>query len=184
MTTAWTVAFVVLSAVVLLLAIVVVGALRRTTNVLVQAEASLRKKSRGLDFGGLSPGASVPGFYVRDPDDRRVSSSDLFKDDLSLVLFMEAECGPCRELAATLTNGSTRPAEPLALMVVMDEAGRKRDYDLPSFARVLYQEGRTASNAFQSIATPQAFVIERGGIVRDRFVPSSVDQLHTFTHRT
>lgn len=180
MSTPWAVAFVALWAVVILLAVVVLGLLRRIGAVLERTEATITAAARSV--GGARPVTKIGSFEVRNVDRAIVSSSELFSTG-SVVLFMSAGCEPCRKLASELT-GVTDTIDGVPLYVLIEDSRVAREFPLPPRATVLYQVDSAASRAFANLVTPQAFAVDVGGEVIDVAVPASAQDIRRLASET
>lgn len=94
MSTSWMLAFGMLAACVLAIALVVLGTLRRISGVLELAEARLAELPATRGPGGLEPGASLPAFTVE-----RFGGGILTDEDLrgspGLLLLISSTCPAC-----------------------------------------------------------------------------------------
>jgi hypothetical protein len=169
MSTPWIIAFAVLWATVLLLALVVLGVLRRLVGVLERAENYLPTGSGGTALG-LDPGARASPFEGILGERGAVSSEELLRNT-TLMLFMEADCGPCATLAQEL-HGIRDTIEGVTFYVVLDEEHGDPTW-MPRDIQLLYEQKNEISRAFLNNATPQAYVIdERRRILARRPVNS------------
>lgn len=183
MSTAWVIAFVVLAAAVIVNLVVVVGLLRRISSVLEGAERALAQSVGTLDVPGGVPllGRASP-FHVYTLDGLRISSDDLLKE-ITILLFMEAGCQPCRELSSQLHPGGDGLDE-TPLVIVIPDTDAREDLKLDGAQlRIVLQPDRAASRAFRTEATPYAFVVYPGGVVLDRLVPRSWADLRLLARR-
>lgn len=178
MTTPWIIAFLILCGVVLLLVVILLGTLRRITGVLERAEAIVGTDRRTVDVGGLSIGEHVPPFEVRDESGALIQSSDLV-EAMSVILFIDSDCKPCDDLVKELAEDGD--ATNLPLIVITDDA-RARSA-LPRSISVFVQSDRSASDAFHSIGTPQAFLVSPDLVIRDRTFPNSAARLKDLADR-
>jgi hypothetical protein len=160
-TTAWVVAYVVLAALVLLLAIVVLGTLRRVVPALERAEAAVRAPLPA----GLRPGSPVPEFVAFAADGSPLDERDFVGP--VVLLFIGAACPPCE----ALINDVRARAEPLSGRVIAVARDTNANRELLSEAplEVAFHDG-SVSSAFQTAATPHAFAIS-DGVVVDVAVP-------------
>lgn len=180
MSTPWIVAVLILWGLTVVLAVTVLGVLRRIGPVLERTETLLATGRPAV--GGAPPGTTVPPFEVKDENGALVASSEIFSSP-ALVLFMSSICEPCRSLAADM-SGFEGQVEGVPLFIVMEDSEEARRFPLPRSAAVLYQADQSASKAFQNISTPQVFLVEEGGIVIDLLVPGSLDGIrrHVVEH--
>jgi hypothetical protein len=170
MTGPWIAAFLVLWAAVLVLAVLVLGLLRRIGPVLERAERAIRMSDALAHVDGLPPGAAVPEFDVVDPTGRRLPFADAGSGD-RVVLFVDADCPACSGLADALA------AEPgiaqLPIVVVTGRATSVSHYarlvaaGLPVFG----QPDGAASAAFQQHASPYAVAVSANHTVVASLIP-------------
>ena len=161
---------------VLLLGFVVVGVMRRITGVLEQAESRLATELGG----GVPLLTAIPPFeLVDDATGEIVSSEDVIQEP-TVLLFMEADCERCWQLASAL---SEQGAANFPLVVVAGKQGLGAGFELPANVPVFRQKGEEVAQLFQSTMTPHAFVVDQAGVVLDRAVPGSIDQLHELARR-
>jgi hypothetical protein len=170
MTTPWLVAFTLLWAFVILVAFVLVGALRRVTNVLEKAETQLAAEGSGVGVMTV-----VPEFELYRRDGTTISSAELVVEP-TIVLFMESSCRPCKQLAVDL-DGFDDKVDEVPFVVVLDDTQPAREFPISPGVRVLYERGHAVSDLFQSVVTPQAFVLDVGGVVLDRKRPRDYSAL-------
>lgn len=136
MTGFWIVAFLSLYLVVLGLIILVLGVMRRTIVVLERTEGFLKTSVDSVS--GLPRGSSLPAFHARTRESEIVTASDL-RDTAAVLLFSQARCRPCEEVAAELASIDRAPIS-VPLFVVTDDTVEGRATSYGSFARVFYQE--------------------------------------------
>jgi len=170
----WIVAFVVLWTVVIGVAVIVLGLLRRISAVLEHAETHVAERtSSGLDVGGVPAGTVVGEVELVDEDGH--GHREQF-DRPTLVLFMSDDCYPCQELGRRLKNAGEL-LEGVRLFVIADESDSQTRLRVPTEVAVLYQRGGAVSAAFATTTAPHLFYVNTGGIVLDSTVPGSVDDL-------
>lgn len=177
MSAPWIAAFVALWISLLLLAVILLGVLRRITGVLERAEAAISDAGGGIDLGGVAPGSVVSPFELRDADGRTVTSAEVITEPTILV-FMSSRCGPCKALSREL-GGAGATIDGLAFFVVMDDSDDGRRFTVPPSVPIVYQLDGAVSAIFQQRSTPQAFVIDQGGFVLDRAIPNSLEDLRS-----
>jgi hypothetical protein len=157
MNTPWAIAFGALWVVVLLNAVVTVGVLRRIGNILERTEALMASGTDGLSLGGVPVGVQVEEFRVFENRGnhkvREIKSAELIRAP-TILLFMGAHCGPCREIGKDL-KPSTDEIDGVPFVPVLYEEEGRPDW-LPAGVRAVYQRQEELSRAFQNIATPQA----------------------------
>jgi hypothetical protein len=151
----------------LVLAVIVLGQLRRMGVVLEAAEGVLRAGAATLPAPGLPPGATVPAFRAGAAVGSRPPPAGA-----AVYLFVSADCDPCAPLLEELA-GVPDPLGGVRLVVVADG-------DLaahPAAARidgVVSQDG-AVREAFGAVASPSAFAVAGGTVVDARIV-------NTLTH--
>ncbi|MDQ5822185.1 MAG: hypothetical protein M3540_12160 [Actinomycetota bacterium] len=164
----WITAFACLWLVVMVVAVILLGYLRRVTAILERAEIAVT--SGQVNFGAARVGMQVGQFEVLDSTGHRVASDDLLASEAIYVL-LHSGCDPCRHLAAKL-HGLQLDGVPV--IAVIDDTPAGREFDLPEHLRNLFDPDGSIGTAFKSGGTPQAFAIAAGGVVRDMIVPGSV----------
>jgi hypothetical protein len=175
MSTAWVAAFVVLWVAVLLIAVVVVGLLRRISNVLELAEAgALAAGSGGAAIGGLPVASYAPEFRVFGESGDEVRTPDLVRTP-TILLFMDAHCGPCEQLAADLEPAMTE-IEGVPFYVVLNQEEGRPGWLSPAVSAV-YQRHGELSQAFENTATPQAYVLDPSRFVLSKRLIGSLADL-------
>jgi hypothetical protein len=172
----WAVAFVALWALVVVLAVVVLGLLRRVAPILAQAEQALGRSAAGLDPGGLPPGEEVPPFEVLDGAGERLRPGDSLPLP-AVFLFVEGGCGPCQSLMAEIQERAPAFAGTRLYVVPADPENGKYDALRGRGITVLKQEGGQVSAAFRQTAFPHAFAVDGDRRVARSEIPGSVDQL-------
>lgn len=174
MTGPWIVAFLALWAVVVLLAVLTLGLLRRLAPALEQAER-VAAMGRVMDDLGLPEGSPVPAFDVVDGAGRAVPFSDVGPPD-RVVLFVDADCPACGAVTTALARHPRPDALPL---VVVAGSGTPPDHYAGLRAAgfpVLAQPDGAATAAFRQRAFPAAFAVA-GGTVVAAAIPGSVADL-------
>lgn len=169
----WVLAVIGLWLSVVFLAVVVLGLLRKVSSFMEAAESRLGGASVPPGFGGLEPGSVVPPFTVLDGDGQVVLSSDLLGSSV-LLLFMEAGCEPCDDLALAL-RGVGQTIGSVAFWILTD-ADSPEPMRLPEGTRVLFQTQKSASKAFQNIASPQLFAV-RHHMVIGKKIPETIEDV-------
>jgi hypothetical protein len=175
MTAPWIAAILGLWAVVLLIAALGVGLLRRATATLEGTQALLRGMTRKPDVGGLTEGARLRDFDAIDAHGGRVHSAS-FRGQPTIYLLMDNECGPCEELERELTRDLDW-LDGIRLVAIFEGGDHPHDSALPSEVEVLFQRAAEVSSAFESSATPHAFAVDGTGVVVAKTVPNSVEHL-------
>ena len=172
MTGPWIVAFLALWAVVLVLAVLVLGLLRRIGPVLERAERAIRMSDALAHVDGLPPGATVPGFEVVDPGGRRLAFVDAGPGD-RVVLFVDADCPACSGLADALAAEPGIAQQPIVVVsgkaTPVGHYARLAAAGLPVFG----QPDGAASAAFQQQAFPYAVALSATRTVVAALIPGS-----------
>lgn len=171
MSGAWVAAFVALWLVTLLNTAVVLGGLRRIVNVLEHVEARLPAEASA---SGAAVGSAIEPFDLVDDEGRELAWTELVQER-TIFLFMSKRCAACEDLARRL--GSRQDVDGVPLVVVMEgdaETGRE---GLPPGLRVLYERDGAATRALGNRATPQAYVVDRSGVVLGRTVLATLEEL-------
>jgi hypothetical protein len=169
-------------AVVALLSLVVAGLTtafvvlsRRIESVLARVETWLATPQ--LRPPGLRPGTRIHSFAALRQNGQPLSDLDL-RGKMTAILFVKADCAVCRGLSRELSRhaldevgiGST------TYVVVRDENERNA-LALDPELEIAFQEDGTVAWAFRSSATPQAFVVDRDGVVLATGFPNRLDDL-------
>ena len=164
MSTPWIAAFAFLWLAVIAVGVVMLGTLRRITSVLERAESQLEAEAVGV-----RPMSVLPSFELYDASGDLVTSESLIREP-TILLFMESGCSPCRQLALAL-EGFDDTVDGVPFVVVLDDSPNARQVPIPPDIRVMYEREGAVSGLFESAITPQAFVIDVGGVVLDRKRP-------------
>jgi hypothetical protein len=173
MTGPWLLAFLALAALVLLMAVVQVGILRRVTVLLERAEAAVAAGGSGAGGDGLNPGARIAPFTASTIDGRRFDSDSVTGEAMWLLL--SAGCGPCQVLAAELAGGSgERIGMPVVALV--GAAGDAAELGLPAWVQVVVAADGIAMATFRTSSTPHAFA-SAGGVVKAQAIPNRLADL-------
>jgi thiol-disulfide isomerase/thioredoxin len=167
MSGAWIAAFAALWLTVLVLGFGVLGILRRFGAVLEEAEKRLVTQ----EFG--APLLSVTDDFQLYDERGRIALARGTITQPTLLLFVEPGCGPCRDLIDQL-KGVADAIDHVPFAVVIEDSRRARSVKIPSALRVLYDRDGEAFRVFRNLATPQAYVVDEGGVVLARRVPTSV----------
>jgi len=162
MTSAWTIAFLALSLLVLLLAVLVVGTLRRIAVVLERAQAELPAASDRSMTLGISPGSTIPYFTAEEVGRGAFTSDDLLGSP-AVVLFLGTSCAPCRDLIDDLRAGHV--PETAARLVVVVDASDAAELAVSSHVTVLAERDKEVARAFETTATPHGFAVSPDGVV-------------------
>lgn len=173
MTAPWIVAFAGLGVTVLVLGVAVVGLLRKSTATLERLSLRLAEW-RPEDMGGLPPGTTVPNFLVSDRNGRRQFAADVLRGPC-LMLLLETGCEPCDGLVRDLwTTGWSSTVPLVAIVQALDPWDAPQ---LPSSIAVRSLPDLAGALGLQSVATPQAFALDRARRVRAKNIPNATDHL-------
>ncbi|MCP9487898.1 MAG: hypothetical protein MSC30_18820 [Gaiellaceae bacterium MAG52_C11] len=175
MSGAWIAAIVALWIVVGLIALVLLGVLRRTAYVLERVESQL------TDAAGATVGAPI-GAGIAEHELHEENGELVYFTDLlgapALYLFMSVSCEPCHTLAPQLEEIRHTP-DAIPLRIVMQgESDDSEALELPSWAQVLFDANGESARAFRYPATPQVFALDERGIVIDSLVPGSAESFN------
>lgn len=181
MSTPWIIAFVVLCVVVVAIGLLTIGILRRISTVLEQAEAVLRLNPLSVGPGGLAAGSRVPDFTATDAESHVVTAQDLLREPC-IVLFLSSGCEPCHRLVADLAGAENDDLD-VPLVLVIAEGDAALDIRPSTRIAVAHQREREIADAFDTRATPHAFVVGRDRMVLETATPNSVEQLRTLALR-
>lgn len=184
MTGPWMVAFGALWLLVIVIAVLVTGLLRRTTATLERLDQYMQYQARTQEMSRLPVGVTVPAFSAYDLEGRLVTSDELF-ERRSLTLFLGDSCEPCDELVEELMTSEIRL--PGAQLVVV---GRSKTLEslverwgagtVRAFAD---SEAGEISRAFDNRVIPQAFVVDPPGTLAASNIPNTVRDLERMVER-
>jgi hypothetical protein len=171
----WVAVLLAQTALVLLLAVVVLGQLRRVAVVLEAAEAALRSQAAPPAAPGLAPGATVPAFAARDPAGAPLAAAAPGGSP-AVYLFVSGDCDACEPLLAELA-GVADPLGGVRLVLVADPVAVERPTAGRVDALLVRQERGEVAAAFQATATPSAFAVDAAGTVVDARVVNTLAHL-------
>ena len=174
MSVPWIVVFGVLSGCVLLIAVVVLGTLRRISGVLEQAEAQLQNAPPGPGPGGLEPGTTAPAFKVRGFSGGWITDEEL-RGSAALIVFVSSTCPACSGLIRDLRRKRTELTIPF--YVVVNSIEEVHVLGLEELDNVLVQPEHELSIAFRTSTTPHAFAINPSGVIVAVNTPNNLSQL-------
>lgn len=174
MTGPWAAAVVLLWLLVVLLAVLVLGLLRRLGPVLERAERALRAGGVPEDLGGLPAGSRVQPFQVLERG-RRVDFAEAGPAD-RVVLFVDASCPACTTLTEALGDGPALAGLPLVVVPGQSTPAEHYAGLAAAGAVVLSQPDGAASAAFGQLAFPWAVALA-GDVVVGQTVPGSPEDL-------
>lgn len=170
MSTSWIVAVLALWTLVLLLAVLLLGTLRRLAPLLERAELAIQRSRPG----GLESGATVPDFEAVDADGERLTAVDL-EQRRSIVLLVDRDCPPCKQLVGEIAAADPRVLE-FELFAIYGERALHSGFPSVVGVRTLVQVDGSVSRAFQSISTPHVFALD-GRRVVDSGTPNTIEGL-------
>lgn len=175
MSAPWAALVLALAAAVIALSAAFIALSRRIAPVLSRTEAWLATPR--VRPPGLGVGARVHSFTALRPDGSSFSEQDLL-GRTSVVVFVKADCAICRRLSSKLTRTRLDTlARGVPTYVVVRDRQEQDALALDPNLNLIYQEDGTASWAFRSSATPQAFVLNPEGIVAAVGFPNSLRDL-------
>jgi len=117
---------------------------------------------------GLQVGTFAPGFSLPRLDGETVTLDDLRAEGKPVVLlFTDPGCGPCRALLPEIGRWQQEHARVLTLALVSRgsrdaNAAKSGEHGI---SRVLLQQDREVSQAYQSVPTPSAVLIRPDGTI-------------------
>jgi len=175
MSSAWIVAYCALAALVLLLALLVLGLMRRIIPTLEQTQELLSAAAQRAIIGGLTPGSTVPSFVVETTDGSRFTEAD-FGADRTVVLFIEDSCTACAGFVQDLLAGAV-PELAARLVVVSNTRSAAQHLTTSPDVTVLVDDQRLVAQAFESAVSPQVFVVDPHARVVAVGMPSTWNEL-------
>ena len=168
MTPSWIAAFSALWAVVMLLAFLVLGTLRRVTAALEQVRTAPEL--------GAAPTTTVEPFELYDDQGSAITSDELLVEPATILLFVKPGCTPCLTLIEELEGVGPR-VEEIPFYVVAPESSQVEELEPPPGLRMLYERDESVTRVFSNGATPQAYAVGSSRLVLDRRVPASLGHL-------
>ena len=169
MSAPWIAAFAVLWLTVLVLTFTVIGLVRRIGGVLEGVEQRLSPVVTEL---GAAVDSTISPFQVADAHGRAVTFEELVTQP-TLLLVMSNHCSACLNLATQLEGvGESVGGVPFTVVT-----NAEPEVPFPATLPVLYDPVGAATTALDNRATPQAYVLDAGGLVLDRRVPGSLADL-------
>lgn len=171
----WIAGFTVLWVVVLLLGVILLGFVRRTSLVLERVEAMLRSSMDGIS--GLPRGSRLPRFEARTQAGAPLTHESLM-GQRAVIIFIGPDCTPCEVLADELVRVADPPtAVPIyAVMTSLD--GTTGDVlDMGPHVTAVVDEADDVSAAFRIGMSPYGFALNESGILVDRAVTNSVEDI-------
>jgi AhpC/TSA family len=169
-TAPWIVSFVALWVLVVVLALLVLGTLRRIAPLLERLESQHSGATADAAPRGLVRGTRVPDFEAVRADGGRFETSDL-RGSESFVLFLSESCRACARFLRRLERDRV-PDLSAELVVVVEDAALARRLDRAAGVTVLVQRDREIAGAFDSNVHPHAFVLDANGLVLGSGTPN------------
>jgi len=162
----WFVAFGSVSLAVVVLAVVVMGILRRVVQALARVEALVADlEAKGLDVSLPMVGQASP---LQVPD-------TIPYEDFTIT-FLELGCDACRSLASDLSSRRFRRAATPNHVVVVDELVGEFAH-LPPTVTVIHDVEGTLFDEWQVTATPTSYYVSAAGLVRAGHHPNKASDL-------
>jgi hypothetical protein len=171
MTEPWIVAYGVLFGLVVLLALLMLGLLRKILP-LLDAERAAASEQPAF---GAEVGSAVDRFPLYTNTGSRIKWEDFLQAPSLLVLTGQG-CRPCDELIPKL-EGLDNEIEGVPLLFVVDGPPDGGELDLDTDWPVLYDRDSAAVKALHNKALPQAYVLAPSGHVLARRIPHSAQDL-------
>lgn len=117
---------------------------------------------------GHAPGTKAPAFATADTSGRRVSLDDLLQPAQPLLLlFMSANCGPCRALLPKVAEWQNEQAHRLTIAIADSGNHKTSVFDAARYGieRVLADTELAIYNAYRAGGTPGAVLIAADGSI-------------------
>ena len=166
-----------LTVLVLILGFFVLGALRALGVLTWRLDQMEVTRPSRLGREGLKVGKKAPDFTLPSADGGELSLHDFARRKLLLV-FTQAGCGPCHDIAPELNRVQAK-GEHQVLVVNNGEPAETREWVAEVHARfpVLMQEKFSLSKRYEIFATPFAFLIDEQGIIASNGIVGSAQYL-------
>ena len=153
---------------------VLLGNLRATGLLswrLAQLEATTPSR---IGRSGLKPGKPAPRFTLPSVTGEEVSLAD-FSGRKVLLVFVQAGCGPCHDVAPELNRFSKRNSSIQVLVINNATAEEACEYAREVGAQfpVLVQDKWSVSKKYEVFATPFGFLIDEDGVIAANGIVSS-----------
>lgn len=177
MLTVFVVSNILLWLLVVFLAFLLLGALRAHSVLCWKLEELEATTPNRVGRSGLKPGKPAPEFTLPKVGGGEGSLRD-FAGRPVLLVFVQAGCGPCHAIAPEL-NKLARKNDLQVVVVNNAEPDIAREWaeDVKAEFPVLIQEKWRVSKSFEVYATPFAFLIDAGGVVRSAGIAGSQQHL-------
>lgn len=172
----WEAATVGLYVVVAVLTLTVLGTLRRLLPILERGEWILAAVPSPGSPGGLPEGSLAPSFEVEELRTRRTIATADLVGQATVILLVDSSCALCEQLLRDLEFNAASTMD-CGLLVIGDENTFTGNRTPPPGCYFAIDRGRAVARAFASQATPHAFVLDQGNIVRGSGTPNTWEQL-------
>ncbi|MGD9857858.1 MAG: peroxiredoxin family protein [Planctomycetaceae bacterium] len=162
---------------VLILGFFVLGALRALGILTWRLDQLEVTRPSRLGREGLKVGKRAPDFTLPSADGGEISLHDYSGRKLLLV-FTQAGCGPCHDIAPELNRVHAK-GEHQVLVVNNGEPNESREWAAEVRAQfpVLIQEKFALSKRYEVFATPFAFLIDEHGVIASNGIVGSAQYL-------
>jgi peroxiredoxin len=177
MNTVLFITIIVLGAMVLLLGFLVLGALRALGLVNWRLDQLELTRPSRLGRDGLKAGKRAPDFTLPCATGGEVSLHE-FAGRKLLLVFTQAGCGPCHEMAPEFNRVQAR-GEHQVLVVNNGEPEETREWaaDIQARFPILMQEKFSVAKRYEIFATPFAFLIDEHGVIASSGIVGSAQYL-------
>jgi methylamine dehydrogenase accessory protein MauD len=165
METIWLISSVALWGMVLLLGLLLLGALRALGLLSWRVEQLEATTPSHRGRSGLKPGQQAPDFILPSSAGAEVALSD-FTGRRVLLVFTQTGCGPCHQIVPELNRLDECDLQVLVVNNGEPDATRRWADDRRVRFPVLIQEHFQLSRRYEVFATPFAFLIDEGGVIR------------------
>jgi peroxiredoxin len=141
-------------------------ALEAKTGLRVEAQPKSEGARRVTRAVGLRPGAPAPDFSLADTDGGGRSLDTLRQSGLPILLvFTDANCGPCTALLPEVGEWQRTHAHELTIAVISRGALDTAKYVQHGLKTVLLQRDREVANAYHVVQTPSAVLLKSDGTI-------------------
>jgi methylamine dehydrogenase accessory protein MauD len=173
----WLTSYAILWLLVLGLAFLVLGLLRALGILTWRLDQLEVTRPSRLGREGLKVAKRAPDFTLPSADGGEVSLHD-YSGRKVLLVFTQAGCGPCHDIAPEL-NRLHAKGEHQVLVVNNGEPDESREWASEVHARfpVLMQEKFALSKRYEVFATPFAFLIDEQGVIASNGIVGSAQYL-------
>ena len=177
MTTPWLISYFILWAIVLGSVFLLVGTLRSLGLLQWKFDELIATRPVRKGREGLDPGKKAPDFTLPSTADSEISLSDYSGREVLLV-FTQAGCGPCHEIAPEL-NRLQESGTHQILVVNHGEHNETLAWADEIDARfpIVTQSEWETSKKYQVFATPYAFIVDEEGTIAAKGMASTPQYL-------